>query len=298
MLLDEELLLYDRLEIIRNVITKYGEENFYLSFSGGKDSTVLHYLIDEALPGNMIPRVFCNTGIEYQMIVDFVKSMQQEDSRIVIIKPSRNIHTVLKESGYPFKSKEHSHVVAVFQHSGMGKTVNRYLNDKRGKFHCPNILRYQFKSDFQLKISEKCCKVLKKDRFESWQKENRRPITITGMMAEEKGLRESIKGCIITDKTGGLKKFHPLLKVTQEWEEWYINARQIKLCELYYEPFCFKRTGCKGCPYSLDLQMQLTTMALLLPKERAQCELIWKPVYDEYRKLGYRLTKHEKRKLF
>lgn len=67
---------------------------------------------------------------------------------------------------------------------------------------------------------------------------------------------------------------------------------------LYYEPFCFKRTGCKGCPYSLDLQMQLTTMALLLPKERAQCELIWKPVYDEYRRLGYRLTKNEKRKLF
>lgn len=298
MLLDEELLLYDRLEIIRNVVTKYGEENFYLSFSGGKDSTVLHYLIDEALPGNMIPRVFCNTGIEYQMIVDFVKSMQQEDSRIVVIEPSKNIHTVLKESGYPFKSKEHSHVVAVFQHSGIGKTVNRYLNDKRGKFHCPNILRYQFKSDFQLKISEKCCKVLKKDRFESWQKENRRSITITGMMAEEKGLRESIKGCIITDKKGSVKKFHPLLKVTQEWEEWYINVRQIKLCELYYEPFCFKRTGCKGCPYSLDLQMQLTTMALLLPKERAQCELIWKPVYDEYRRLGYRLTKNEKRKLF
>lgn len=296
--MDEELLLYDRLEIIRNVIVKYGEENFYLSFSGGKDSTVLHHLIDEALPGNVIPRVYCNTGIEYEMIVNFVKSMQQGDSRIVIIKPSKNIHKVLKESGYPFKSKEHSHVVAVYQHSGMGKTVDRYLNDNRGKFHCPNILRYQFEKNFKLKVSEKCCKVLKKDQFESWQKDNKRPITITGMMAEEKGLRESLEGCIITDKTGNLKKFHPLLKVTREWEEWYIETRKIRLCDLYKEPYCFKRTGCKGCPYSLDLQRQLCTMELLLPKERAQCELIWKPVYDEYRRLGYRLSKNEKRKLF
>lgn len=152
--------------------------------------------------------------------------------------------------------------------------------------------------NFTLKVSEKCCKVLKKDQFESWQKDNKRPITITGMMAEEKGLRESIKGCIITDKTGNLKKFHPLLKVTREWEEWYIETRKIRLCDLYKEPYCFKRTGCKGCPYSLDLQKQLCTMELLLPKERAQCELIWKPVYDEYRRLGYRLSKNEKRKLF
>lgn len=62
---DYELTLFDRLNAIRDTINKYGEENFYLSFSGGKDSTVLHHLIDMALPNNKIPRVFINTGIEY-----------------------------------------------------------------------------------------------------------------------------------------------------------------------------------------------------------------------------------------
>ena len=121
---------------------------------------------------------------------------------------------------------------------------------------------------------------------------------MTGMMAEEGGLRESVKSCVITDKDGNLKKFHPLLKVTSEWEEWYIKKRNIRLCDLYYPPYSFERTGCKGCPYSLHLQEQLEVMNRLMPNERRQCELIWKPVYDEYRRIGYRLKKSEQIKLF
>lgn len=62
---ENDFILFDRIEVIKKTIEKYGEENFYISFSGGKDSTVLHHLIDEAIPGNKIPRVFMNTGIEY-----------------------------------------------------------------------------------------------------------------------------------------------------------------------------------------------------------------------------------------
>ena len=68
-----DFLLQDRLQKIRQIIGKYGEENFYLSFSGGKDSTVLSHLLDMAIPNNKIPRVYANTGIEYRMIVDFVE---------------------------------------------------------------------------------------------------------------------------------------------------------------------------------------------------------------------------------
>ena len=70
---ENEFLLEDRIAKIRSTIEKYGEEKFYVSFSGGKDSTVLSALIDMALPGNKIPRVYANTGIEYKLILDFVK---------------------------------------------------------------------------------------------------------------------------------------------------------------------------------------------------------------------------------
>lgn len=74
---ENEFILFDRLEVIKNTIQKYGEENFYLSFSGGKDSTVVHHLLDMALPDNRIPRVFSNTGIEYNAIVEFVRERER-----------------------------------------------------------------------------------------------------------------------------------------------------------------------------------------------------------------------------
>ena len=89
--MDNELLLFDRIEKIKQIVNKYGEDKFYISFSGGKDSTVLHYLVDMALPGNKIPRVFSNTGIESTAIVKFVKELAEKDSRFVIITPKLNI---------------------------------------------------------------------------------------------------------------------------------------------------------------------------------------------------------------
>lgn len=81
---ENDFILFDRIEVIKNTIEKYGEENFYISFSGGKDSTVLHHLIDEAIPGNKIPRVFINTGIEYEFIRKYVIDLKQNDDRFVI----------------------------------------------------------------------------------------------------------------------------------------------------------------------------------------------------------------------
>ena len=63
---ENEFLLSDRITKIKSMNDMYDlEHNAYISFSGGKDSTVLHYLLDEALPNNKIPRLFLNTGIEY-----------------------------------------------------------------------------------------------------------------------------------------------------------------------------------------------------------------------------------------
>lgn len=103
---ENEFILEDRLAVIRDTINQYGEDNFYISFSGGKDSTVVHHLVDMALPGNRIPRVFSNTGIEYNAIVEYVESLN--DPRVVIIQPKKNIRETLEKVGYPFKSKLYS----------------------------------------------------------------------------------------------------------------------------------------------------------------------------------------------
>lgn len=296
-MIDNELLLQDRLQKIQQIIRKYGEENFYISFSGGKDSTVLSALIDMALPNNQIPRVYANTGIELNMIRDFVFEIQKTDDRIVIIKPSVPIVKMLKEDGYPFKSKIHSHCVSLYQNDPSKKMWQGYTGQRPEHWHtrtCPKILMYQFTGNNKLKISDMCCVRLKEEPLINWAKNNGRNIAIIGVMRDEGGRRTQSKCLQFTGKK--LKKFQPLAPITKEWEDWLISEYNIKICDIYKPPYNFSRTGCKGCPFALNLQEEIDTLEKFFPNERKQCEAIWKPVYDEYRRIGYRLKPFEENK--
>lgn len=293
---ENELLLFDRIEVIKMTIKKYGEENFVISFSGGKDSTVLHYLVDMAIPGNKIPRVFINTGIEYSHIVNFVNGLSKNDDRFKMIKPKYPLGKVLKEYGYPFKSKEHSQLVQMYQRNGGNKTTQRYYDPPQGRerYGCPKCLKYQFEQPMDFKISAECCNKLKKEPFADWQIENEIPYRITGERVAEGGLRSSHGGCLVIDKNQKLKKFKPLNPVKDEWIDWFVNEYNIKLCDLYYKPYNFKRTGCMGCPYNIKIKDSLKTMKQLLPDEYRKATTLWKPVYDEYIRIGYRLKEYPK----
>lgn len=160
----------------------------------------------------------------------------------------------------------------------------------------PKKLMYQFNQDFKLKVSDRCCVEFKEKPLIEWQKQHKKPIKIIGLMREEGGRRNKVN-CILY-KRGKIKAFMPLAKVTKDWEEWFIKEHKIKLCELYYEPYNFERTGCKGCPYNIHIQDELDILKEKLPSEYKQCEYLWKPVYDEYRRINYRLKGEEQTKLF
>lgn len=294
-MMDNEILLQDRVQKIQQVIDKYGEENFFISLSGGKDSVVLSYLIDMALPNNKIPRVYADTGIELNMIRNFVIEMQKTDDRIIIIKPSTPIKPMLERDGYPFKSKAHSNYVLKYQSKGLEayKSVRAYIEIEktlsgRDIFRpCPKKLKYQFTPECKLKISDLCCLRLKEEPLRKWQKDNDKPYTIIGIMKEEGGRRS--RATCLAFRSKKLKAFQPLVPVTKEWEDWFIEKYNVNICDIYKPPYNFIRTGCKGCPFALNLQEELDTLEKFFPNERKQCEYIWKPVYDEYRRIGYRL---------
>ena len=294
-------ILQNRIFRIFNVITQYGEENFFISFSGGKDSTVLSALIDMALPNNRIPRVYANTGIELNMIRDFVFGIAEKDDRVVIIKPTVPIKKMLEEEGYPFKSKQHSVYVKRYKTSGKTLSVKQYLGEREDKepwstfASCPKALKYQFTDGFDLNVSDKCCVRLKEYPIKRWSKTNNRPYSILGLMRSEGGRRHDALCLAFSGKK--LKSFSPLVQVTKQWEDWFIEKYNIELCDLYKEPYNFTRTGCKGCPFAKDLQRELDVLQKFFPQERKQCERIWKPVYDEYRRIGYRLKNEEQLKL-
>lgn len=301
---ENEFLLADRIAKIQSVINRYGENNFYISFSGGKDSLVVHCLVDMAIPGNKIPRVYADTGIDYKLLRDFVKEWCDKDDRFVMIKPVKSIRKTLENEGFPVKSKEFSeyHFIGVNTHF-KGKTAMRYLYPapEHARYGCPKILRDVFSEDWHgFKISDKCCQRMKEDPLHKWQRENNKPYGILGIMRAEGGRRNDAVCLAFKDKNKTkLRHFSPLAPVSHEWEQWFIEEYNIKLCPLYYPPYNFDRTGCKGCPLSLTVQRDLDIMAEFFPNERKQCEYIWKEVYDLYRSKNYRLrplTEEEKEK--
>lgn len=291
-MLDFQFELMDRVQKIKQINADFDlENNAYVSYSGGKDSTVLSKLIDVALPGNKIPRVFINTGIEFNELVHHVREMAKEDSRIIEIKSGVNIKAMLEENGYPFKSKEHSHKLELLQKGSKAKSIISYFTVdpvKRTNHNCPHILAYQANGFDKFKVSDKCCTILKKRPAELWSKENKRPIAIIGIRAAEGGQRANKTSCLYYQRSK-LKKFSPLLVCSDLFIDRFIESFGIKLCKLYSAPYNFQRTGCKGCPFNIKLQEELETLGKFFPTERKQCEIIFAKVYEEYRNLKYRL---------
>ena len=85
---------------IRGWIDEYGEDGVYVSFSGGKDSTVLLDMVRRLYPG--VLAVFVDTGLEYPEIRNFVKTFDN----VEWLKPKKTFRQVIEEYGYPFISKE------------------------------------------------------------------------------------------------------------------------------------------------------------------------------------------------
>ena len=106
----QALPLNVKIKMTENRITEwvdqFGENGVYVSFSGGKDSTVLLDIARRLYPN--IKAVFVDTGLEYPEIRQFVKTFENVD----IVRPKMTFKDVIEKYGYPFFSKEISECIA------------------------------------------------------------------------------------------------------------------------------------------------------------------------------------------
>lgn len=84
------------------------DDQCYISFSGGKDSTVLVDIVHNRMGRTDIPLVYVDTGLEYPEVREFVKSY---GDKVTWLKPKMNFKQVIEKYGYPFISKEVSESV-------------------------------------------------------------------------------------------------------------------------------------------------------------------------------------------
>lgn len=90
---------------IKEWVDFYGVDGVYISFSGGKDSTVLLHIARSMYPN--IKAVFSDTGLELPSIRSFVKTHENVDW----LKPKLTFGEVVKQYGYPLFGKEISHAI-------------------------------------------------------------------------------------------------------------------------------------------------------------------------------------------
>ena len=93
---------------INEWVNEFGEDGVYLSFSGGKDSTVLGHIIREVCGYKNIPFVFVDVPTQYPELKQFAQTFDN----LVILKPKISFAQVCEQYGFPMFSKEISECVA------------------------------------------------------------------------------------------------------------------------------------------------------------------------------------------
>lgn len=229
---------------------EHWQGDVYVSFSGGKDSTVLLDIVKDMYPD--VLSVFCDTGLEYPEVREL--ALRKAD---VVLKPEMNFKQVIEKYGYPIPSKEQAFFIRQARHS---KPRTRALRLGEGRYSVSRKWRYLLTAPFE--ISEQCCNVMKKKPFRKFERE-RELKRMTAMMADESSLRERqymARGCnAFSDK-------NPASMPMAIWLEQdvlrYIVEHDIEYASCYGEIVdddsgklrCTRedRTGCMFCMFGIQ----------------------------------------------
>lgn len=271
--------------------------NIVLSFSGGKDSTVLLHIARGMYPN--LKAVFSDTGLEYPEVKDFVKSVQN----VEIIRPEKTFRRIITEDGYPVVSKIISQAVREARKFD-GKKYSYRINQFEGKNDFANYSKHKHLLTAPFKISERCCNHLKKNPFKKYQQLTKAGIMVATLAAESSQRKNTWlrNGCETVQE--GKAKLAPLSFWTEQDILEYIFTRKIQIPAIYgkviftdkFELTGIKRTGCMWCLFGMKYDGEENRIDKIKAKYPKIFDYMMKPV--EEGGLGYEevlifLAKHK-----
>lgn len=235
----------------------------YISFSGGKDSTVLKHLVEVMAPSrgdkllDGIPLVYADTGLEYPEIREFAASVGA-----VKVRPKENFLEVLRKYGYPIISKEIARQIADARRnpdSAGGKMLRGEYRKQSGEFtERYNLSRWAPLLDLPIKISNRCCDKMKKAPLHEYERETGRHA-ITGTTAAESYIRMRAwigHGCNAFSAQGRKPKSNPLSTWLEQDVLHYIRKYDVKICSIYGK-IVYKDADGNDLDFALDQDMPL-----------------------------------------
>lgn len=306
--------LEDKIQIS---IAKIGEwylwckNQCYVSFSGGKDSTVLADLCAKwcKVIEQPLHLVFVDTGLEYPEIKHYVKTFAQWlrekheiEVNLEILRPKMRFDEVIMAYGYPIISKEAANIIYGARRSiRNGNHANHRLDkilgravDKNGDKSRFNIEKYAPLLETDFIVGSNCCNVMKKSPAHKFEKTSGFS-PITGQMASESMIRTQKwieNGC------NAFEAKRPISNPLSFWMEQdvleYIRRDGIPIASVYgdivfaddpdqmrIDGSCGKlcttgcnRTGCIFCGFGAHLERGETRyqrLARTHPKQYAYC---------------------------
>lgn len=250
----------------------------YVSFSGGKDSTVLKHIVDGMYDD--VPSLFVNTGLEYPEIQKFARAQKN----VVTVRPDLSFVEVVKTYGYPVISKEVSNTISGARNSikkgqyslrlrqlgvmpeeyGGLQVSDEYDYEKtvqKSKFRQD---KWRYLLDAKFLVSDKCCYHMKKKPLHKYEKETgRKPLVAT--LACESMTRHAAwlkNGC------NAFNAQRPTSQPLSFWTEQdiltYLKLKEVPYCSVYGD---IVTTDAEGNFYEMPLGYFKEIYALgLLPE--------------------------------
>lgn len=266
----------------KEYIVSESDGQVYVSFSGGKDSTVLADLCARVCKeyGWTLYLLFVNTGLEYPEIQKFVKTFAEwlrntYEIEVVldIVRPKMRFDEVLKNYGYPVISKEVSSTISGAKNSiKKGKYSHRLCKlgvqqheygglANEGAYNYEKTLnksmyrqdKWRFLLDADFESSSYCCDVMKKKPSKKYEKETGRKAIIGTMAWESQNRRTAWlqHGC------NSFESNRPTSQPLSFWTEQdilhYIKKYDVPYCSVYGEIKLKKSSDeCKGQTNLID----------------------------------------------
>jgi 3'-phosphoadenosine 5'-phosphosulfate sulfotransferase (PAPS reductase)/FAD synthetase len=279
----------------------------YVSFSGGKDSTVLADLAARICKVRNCKLVlwFSDTGLEYPEVREHVKQFPNyleekygvEVELIIDYPKDKNgkriiFRDVITSEGYPIISKEVALKIKDARRNPNGYSMQSFVegSPKNIKYPKFKLVKYKYLLDAPFEISHKCCDIMKKKPSKQFEKERKLHPIIGTMTCESNARRtEWLKhGCNAFDNKRPMSR--PISFWTEQDVLRYLNQYKIPYPSIYGDIVTDEngylkttgcdRTGCMYCGFGCHLEKEPNRFQKLKethPKIREYC---MKPVKD------------------